>query len=83
MQEAIEKDMESINGAAVPTVAGVQEDLIAQIMAAEEEEPLLIDSGIKIEEEEKKSANEEDAQSIEKPAAAKEIHLSADQFNLI
>jgi hypothetical protein len=52
-------------------------------MAAEEEEPLLIDSGIKIEEEEKKSANEEDAQSIEKPAAAKEIHLSADQFNLI
>jgi hypothetical protein len=83
MQEAIEKDMESINGAAVPTVAGVQEDLIAQIMAAEEEEPLLIDSGIKIEEEEKKSANEEDAQAIEKPASAKEIHLSADQFNLI
>ena len=83
MQEAIEKDMESINGAAVPIVAGVQEDLIAQIMAAEEEEPLLIDSGIKIEEEEKKSANEEDAQVIEKPAAAKEIHLSADQFNLI
>ena len=83
MQEAIEKDMESINGAAVPTVAGVQEDLIAQIMAAEEEEPLLIDSGIKIEEEEKKSANDEDSQAIEKPAAAKEIHLSADQFNLI
>lgn len=58
MQEAIEKDMESINAAAVPTVGGIQEDLITQIMG--EELPLIIENVIKMEEEEKKSANEED-----------------------
>lgn len=81
MQEAIEKDMESINAAAVPTVGGIQEDLITQIMG--EELPLIIENVIKMEEEEKKSANEEDTQVSDKKAASKEIQLSADQLKLI
>lgn len=81
MQEAIEKDMESINAAAVPTVGGIQEDLITQIMG--EELPLIIENVIKMEEEEKKSANEEDTQVSDKKATSKEIQLSADQLKLI
>lgn len=48
-----------------------------------EELPLLIENVIKIEEEEKKSANEEDTQVSDKSAASKEIQLSAEQFKLI
>ena len=73
MQEAIEKDMESINGAEIPTVAGMMIDLFRQNMVGEEEEQLLIDNGIKVEEEEKKSANQEDTQTNEKPSKTKEI----------
>ncbi len=75
MQEAIEKDMESINGA----VAAAQQDMIHIEI---EEEPMLIDTGIKIAEEEKKI--EEDSSISEKVApGGKEIQLSADQFKLI
>jgi len=82
MQEAIEKDMESINAATVTNVVpGIQEDIITQIMG--EELPLIIESVIKIEEEEKKSANEEDTQVSDKQAVSKEIQLSAEQFKLI
>ena len=73
MQEAIEKDMESINGGEIPTVAGMMIDLFRQNMVGEEDEQLLIDNGIKVEEEEKKSANQEDTQTNEKPSKTKEI----------
>jgi hypothetical protein len=43
-----------------------------------EELPLLIENVIKMEQEEKKSANEEDTQTSEKQAASKEIQLSAE-----
>jgi len=62
-------------------VPGIQEDIITQIKG--EELPLIIESVIKIEEEEKKSANEEDTQTSDKQAASKEIQLSAEQFKLI
>jgi hypothetical protein len=48
-----------------------------------EELPLIIENVIKMEEEEKKSANEEDTQVSDKQAASKEIQLSADQLKLI
>jgi hypothetical protein len=48
-----------------------------------EELPLIIENVIKMEEEEKKSANEEDTQVSDKKAPSKEIQLSADQLKLI
>ena len=44
---------------------------------------MLIENVIKIEEEEKKSGNEDDTKTSDKQAASKEIQLSAEQFKLI
>ena len=48
-----------------------------------EDRPLIIENVIKMEEDEKKSANEVDIQVSDKKAASKEIQLSADQLKLI